>query len=245
MTKYTIEELKKSSSVSLYKIAKSFIPGGTQLLSKRPEMFAPEVWPSYYSKAKGCKIWDLDGREFIDMSIMSVGACILGYADEEVDEAVIKSIRDGVNSTLNCPEEVELAKLLLDLHPWFHMVRYARSGGEAMSIAVRIARAFTDREIIIFSGYHGWNDWYLSANLSDDKNLDGQLMSGLEPNGVPRSLIGTAIPFDSNSIDSLREKIKGRENKIAAIVIEPARGEEVSTNFLKSLKKFHKRLQLF
>ena len=182
MTKYNLDELKNSKGVSLYNFAKSIIPGGTQLLSKRPEMFAPEIWPSYYSKAKGCRIWDLDNREFIDMSIMAVGACILGYADDEVDEAVIEVIKKGVSSSLNCPEEVQLANALIEIHPWFDMVRYARSGGEAMNIAVRIARAFTKREIVLFSGYHGWHDWYLAANLNNDDNLDGQLMPGLEKN---------------------------------------------------------------
>ena len=234
---YTLEELKKSKGVSLYNLAKGLIPGGTQLLSKRPEMFAPDVWPAYYSRAKGCYVWDLDNREFLDMSIMAVGACILGYADDEVDEAVIRAIRNGVNSSLNAPEEVELATALLELHPWFDMVRYARSGGEAMGIAVRIARASTKKELVLFSGYHGWNDWYLAANLSDDSNLDGQLMPGLEPNGVPRGLSGTALPFDANSIDSLKEKIKGKEKDIAAIVIEPARGEDAPAGYLKELRE--------
>ena len=237
MTMYNLSDLKNSSGIKLYNQAKSLIPGGTQLLSKRPEMFAPDVWPSYYSKAKGCEVWDLDGRKFIDMSIMSVGACILGYADQEVDEAVIKSIKDGVSSSLNCIEEVKLAETLIELHPWFQMVRYARSGGEAMSIAVRIARAYKNRDTILFSGYHGWNDWYLSSNLSNDSNLDGQLMPGLQPNGVPRGLAGTAIPFDNNSIESLREKIRNKENQIAAIVIEPARGEEAPIGYLKSLRE--------
>jgi len=196
LTKYNLDELKNSKGVSLYNLAKSIIPGGTQLLSKRPEMFAPEIWPSYYSKSKGCRIWDLDNREFIDMSIMAVGACILGYADEEVDEAVIEVIKKGVNSSLNCPEEVQLANALIEIHPWFDMVRYARSGGEAMNIAVRIARAFTKRDIVLFSGYHGWHDWYLAANLNDDDNVDGHLMPGLESNGVPRGLAGSAIPFE-------------------------------------------------
>jgi len=233
----SLEALKQSKGVALYQRAKSLIPGGTQLLSKRPEMFAPEVWPSYYSKAKGCRVWDLDGREFIDMSIMAVGACILGYADDEVDDAVINALRKGVNSSLNCPEEVELAEALIELHPWFGMVRYARSGGEAMGLAVRIARAHTRRDIVLFSGYHGWMDWYLAANLADSAGLDGQLMPGLEPNGVPRSLIGTAIPFDANSIDSLREKIKGKEKQIAAIVIEPARGENAPPGYLQALRE--------
>ena len=138
-----------------YRKAKKIIPGGVQLLSKRPEQFAPEIWPAYYSKAKGCRVWDLDGKEYIDMSIMAIGSCILGYADDEVDDAVVQAIRNGVSSSLNCPEEVELAELLIDLHPWFGMVRYARSGGEAMGLAVRIARAHTHRDIVMFSGYHG------------------------------------------------------------------------------------------
>ena len=193
--KYSIEELEKSSSQKLYDLAKLVIPGGTQLLSKRPEMFAPGVWPSYYSKAKGSKIWDLDGRVFTDMSIMSVGAAILGYADPDVDEAVTRVIKDGVCSSLNCSEEVFLAEALLDIHPWFDMVRYCRSGGEAVSIAIRIARASNDKELILFSGYHGWTDWYLAANLADTSALDGQLMPGLSPIGVPRSLKGSSIPF--------------------------------------------------
>jgi glutamate-1-semialdehyde 2,1-aminomutase len=233
----SLEDLKQSTGVKLYRRAKEIIPGGAQLLSKRAEMFAPGVWPSYYSKAKGYRVWDLDGREFIDMSIMAVGACILGYADDEVDEAVIRALRNGVNSSLNAPEEVKLAEVLIELHPWLDMVRYARSGGEALAMAVRIARAASDREVILFSGYHGWTDWYLAANLSDDSALDGQLMPGLQPNGVPRGLAGTAIPFDANSIDSLKQKIKGKENKIAAIVIEPARGEDAPEGYLKALRE--------
>jgi glutamate-1-semialdehyde 2,1-aminomutase len=232
-----LEDLKNSRGPKLYQRAKELIPGGTQLLSKRPEMFAPDIWPAYYSKAKGCRVWDLDGREFIDMSIMAVGACILGYADDDVDGAVIESIQKGVNSTLNCPEEVELAEALIELHPWFGMVRYARSGGEAMSIAVRVARAKTKREKVLFSGYHGWADWYLAANLADESALDGQLMPGLEPNGVPRGLAGTAIPFNFNDIESLRDKIQGQESEIAAIIIEPARGEEAPDDYLKTLRE--------
>ena len=234
---YSLEDLKGSKGVSLYGRARALIPGGTQLLSKRPEMFAPDVWPSYYSKAKGCRVWDLEGREFIDMSIMAVGACILGYADDEVDDSVVSAIRGGVNSSLNCPEEVELAEALIELHPWFGMVRYARSGGEAMSMAVRIARAHSKRDVVLFSGYHGWSDWYLAANLADSASLDGQLMPGLEPNGVPRGLAGTAIPFDANSIESLRAKVRGREKQIAAIVIEPARGEDAPAGYLQSLRE--------
>ena len=222
----------------LYKKAKSLIPGGTQLLSKRPEMFAPDVWPAYYKKAKGCRVWDLDGNEYIDMSIMGIGANILGYADDDVDNAVREAIKNGNSSSLNCPEEVELAEILTELHPWAQMVRYARGGGEAMAIAVRIARAFTNRDIVLFSGYHGWQDWYLAANLGKNDALDGQLMPGLEPKGVPRGLAGTALPFYFQDIQNLSETIKGKEKQIAAIVVEPARGEEVSFDALQQLKNF-------
>ncbi len=233
---YSLDDLKKNRGVQLYDNAKKLIPGGTQLLSKRPEMFAPNIWPAYYSKAKGSHIWDLEDNEFIDMSIMSVGACILGYADDDVDHSVIEAIKNGVNSSLGCEEEVKLAEMLIEIHPWFDMVRYTRSGGEAVALAVRIARAFTKRDTVLFSGYHGWNDWYIAANLSNDSNLDGQLMPGLKPNGVPRALEGSAIPFEPSNIVSLKEKIKGKENQIAAIIIEPARGQDASITYLKDLQ---------
>jgi glutamate-1-semialdehyde aminotransferase len=226
------------SGQSLYKKAKLLMPGGTQLLSKRPEMFAPDVWPAYYSKAKGSHVWDMDGNKFLDMSIMGIGANILGYADEDVDREVARAIKNGSSSTLNCPEEVELAELLIKLHPWSQMVRYARSGGEAMAVAIRIARAATKRDLVLFSGYHGWTDWYLAANLGDTAALDGQLMPGLQPNGVPRGLKGTAIPFSVSDIGGLKEAVAGREKEIAAIVIEPARGEDAPKDALIELRSF-------
>ena len=226
--------LSKSHSANqkLYQRAKELIPGGTQLLSKRPEMFAPDVWPSYYAKAKGNRIWDMEGREYLDMSIMAVGACILGYADDDVDAAVIEAVKCGSNASLNCPEEVELGEVLINLHPWFDQIRYCRSGGEAMSIAVRIARARTGRDKVLFSGYHGWCDWYLAANLSTNSALDGQLMPGLAPSGVPRGLAGTAIPFFPNNLDGLKEIVAVEKQEVAAIVIEPARAIAASEEYL-------------
>ncbi len=234
--------MKQKTGQNLYKEAKKLIPGGTQLLSKRPEMFAPEIWPSYYSKAKGSKVFDLDNNEYIDMSIMGIGANILGYSDDDVDQAVINAVKNGVSSSLNCPEEVELAKILTTLHPWADMVRYARGGGEACAMAVRIARAKTKRDKVFFSGYHGWYDWYLAANISNSDMLDGQLMPGLDPNGVPRNLQGTAVPFHFNDIDELKHKSKGLEKEIAAIIVEPARGEDAPKDYLLALKNFSKEI---
>jgi len=220
----------------LYKRAKRLIPGGTQLLSKRPEMFLPEQWPSYYAKAQGVEVTDLDGKRYVDMSIMGVGGCVLGYADPEVDQAVKEAVDCGVMCTLNAPEEVDLAELLCELHPWAGMVRYARAGGEAMSMAVRIARAYTKRDKVAFSGYHGWTDWYLAANLGEDDALDGQLMSGLEPSGVPRGLRGTALPFHYNRIDQLKAIVDANQNGLAAIVMEPQRGQAPSPGFLEEVR---------
>lgn len=225
----------KNTGISLWKKAKRIIPGGTQLLSKRSEMFLPDQWPSYYSKAKGVEIWDLDGKKYTDMSIMGVGACILGYADNDVNAAVHEAVDKGSISTLNCPEEVDLAELLLKLHPWAGMVRYAKTGGEAMAVAVRIGRAHTDKDVVAFCGYHGWHDWYLAANLADNKNLDGQLLPGLEPKGVPRGLKGTALPFNYNKLDELEKIVE--KNDVGVIVVEPIRHHEPVPGFLAGIRK--------
>jgi glutamate-1-semialdehyde 2,1-aminomutase len=221
----------------LFDTARRIIPGGTQLLSKRPSMFLPQQWPSYFSSARGVEVTDLEGKRYIDMSMMGIGACVLGYADPDVDRAVKAAINRGVASTLNAPEEVELAQLLLELHPWAGMVRYSRGGGEAMAIAVRIARAFTGRDKIAFCGYHGWSDWYLAANLGADEALDAHLLPGLEPRGVPRGLQGTALPFHYNQIDQLKSIVKANRDSVAAIVMEPQRGSEPLPGFLREVRE--------
>jgi len=219
----------------LWKRAKQVIPGGNMLLSKRPEMFLPDQWPAYFSKAKGCKVWDLDGNEYIDMSIMGIGTNILGYGHPEVDDAVRKTIDAGNMSTFNCPEEVYLAEKLVELHPWADMVRFARSGGEANAIAIRIARAATGKDKVAICGYHGWHDWYLSANLGDDKNLDGHLLPGLEPNGVTRNLRGTVFPFNYNNFAELEEIVNVHD--IGVIKMEVVRNKGPEDNFLDKVRK--------
>jgi glutamate-1-semialdehyde 2,1-aminomutase len=226
----------------LYRAAKQRIPGGTQLLSKRPEMFLPEQWPAYYSRAAGADVWDLDGRRYVDMSYSGIGSCVLGFADPDVNAAVQRAVADGSMATLNCPEEVELADLLCELHPWADMVRYTRSGGEAMAVAVRIARAATGRDHVAFCGYHGWHDWYLAANLASDRALDGHLLPGLDPAGVPRGLTGTALPFRYNQLDELETIIADHGDDIAAIVMEPTRGEPPAAGFLAGVRALADRI---
>ncbi|MFN5817049.1 MAG: aminotransferase class III-fold pyridoxal phosphate-dependent enzyme, partial [Pseudanabaena sp.] len=219
----------------LWKRAKRIIPGGNMLLSKRAEMFLPEKWPAYFSKAKGCHVWDLDGRKYVDMSIMGIGTNILGYGHPEVDEAVRKTIDAGNMSTLNCPEEVYLAERLVELHPWADMVRFARTGGEANAIAIRIARAASGRSKVAVCGYHGWHDWYLAANLGDESNLAGHLLPGLEPNGVPASLRDTIYPFNYNRFDELEALVQTHD--IGVIKMEVCRSEKPQNNFLEKIRK--------
>ena len=222
-------------SLSLQQHARTRIPGMTQLLSKRPDRFSYGVWPGYFSKARGAAIWDLDGNKYIDMSIGGIGATVLGYCDSDVDQAVLEAISKGVSCSLNCPEEVELADVLCELHPWATKVRFARCGGEAMAVAVRIARAHTGLDIVAFCGYHGWHDWYLAANLGQDDALNGHLQKGLDPRGVPAGISGTALPFRYNDLHALRQIVDNNQGKLAAIVMEPVRNVEPEPGFLEGV----------
>lgn len=230
------KDFRKGTGQKLYQKARKLIPGGTQLLSKRPEMFLPDQWPAYYSRAKGCEIWDLDGNHYYDMGRMAVGSCLLGYADPDVNRAVKGAVDRGSMSTLNAPEEVELAELLCKIHPWAHMVRYGRGGGEAMAIAVRIARAHTGRDIIAFCGYHGWADWYLATNLGTTDGLKEHLIPGLDAKGVPQGLRGSILPFRYNHLEELEAIVKHAGKRLAAIVMEPLHSEEPKDGFLKKIR---------
>ena len=215
-------QMKKSQK--LWKRAKQIIPGGNMFLSKRPELYHPKDWPKYYKKAKGCTVWDLEGKKFTDLSLMGVGCNILGYSHEEVDNAVIKAIKKSNNSTLNCYEDVQLCEKILDLHSWADSAKLARTGGEASAMAVRIARAASGKSKIAFCGYHGWHDWYLSANLKNKNSLKNHLMGGLDAKGVPKSLKNTSFPFTYNNFDELREITERHDIGVVKM--------EVSRNFL-------------
>ena len=218
----------------LWKRAKKIIPGGNMLLSKRAEMHLPDQWPAYFSKARGCQVWDLDGNHYIDMSLMGVGTNTLGYGHPEVDSAVLTAVRSGNMSTLNCAEEVYLAEKLVEIHPWAEMVRFARTGGEANAVAIRIARAAAGKDNVAVCGYHGWHDWYLSANLDRRSNLDGHLLPGLSPKGVPRELAGTVFPFPYNDFECVENLV--REHDIGVIKMEVSRTEEPHPDFLSKIR---------
>ena len=228
-----------ASGHDLWRRAKERIPGGSMLLSKRAEMYLPQKWPAYFDRTEGCQVWDLDGTRYLDLGFMGVGTNILGYSHPAVDAAVRAVIDKGNLSTLNAPEEVYLAERLVELHPWADMARFARSGGEACAIAVRIARAASGRDGIAFCGYHGWHDWYLAANLSDD-SLDGHLLPGLEPTGVPRALAGTSHTFPYNDLPKL-EALLQQNPDIGVIFMEPQRSAPPLAGFLEGVRELATR----
>lgn len=227
----------------LYREAKTIIPGGTQLLSKRPEMFAPGQWPAYYEQSVGCEVIDTDGRRFIDMSHCGILSCILGFADPDVNAAVIRRVTLGGMATQQTADEVELAKLLTEIHPWAEQARFTRGGGDSMAVAVRIARAATGKDKVAVCGYHGWNDWYLAANLAppdgdpNAKQLDGHLLPGLQPTGVPRGLAGTVATWRYNRLDELDAATQKCGSDLAAIVMEPTRGVDPEPGFLEGVRE--------
>ncbi|MBQ7207764.1 MAG: aminotransferase class III-fold pyridoxal phosphate-dependent enzyme [Lentisphaeria bacterium] len=220
----------------LYRRAKQIIPGGTGLLSKRPEMMAPDVYPAYFKSAKGCRVTDLDGREYIDFSSFGIGACLLGFNDDDVSEAVIRTVREGSFSSLNPAEDVELAERLCAIHPWASCVRFARGGGDIGAVAIRIARAATNRTKVLIIGYHGWHDWYLAANLTDPNALGGMWLKGLSPYGVPAELKGSAMACMHGDFEALDKILKAHGNELAAIILEPCRHELPAPGFLQALR---------
>lgn len=245
-------EKKRGDDVqAMYRRAKEIIPGGTQLLSKRPEMFAPDQWPAYYDQAIGCEVVDVEGRRFIDMSHCGILSCILGFADPEVNAAVIRRVNLGAMCTQQTADEVELARLMLEIHPWAEQARFCRGGGDAMTVAIRIARATTGRSKLAVCGYHGWHDWYLAANLGDrpeagatdhshgtaSRQLDQHLLPGLKPSGVPRELAGTVHTFRYNRLDELDQALAACGDELAAIVMEPTRSVDPEPGFLEGVRE--------
>lgn len=230
--------MKISLNKKTWNRAKQLIPNGTMLLSKNPDVFLPSYWPTYFSKAKGCHVWDLENNKYLDFSLMGVGTNILGYSHSKVNKAVIKAIKNGNMSTLNCKEEVDLGNELIKIHPWAKMVRFARTGGEANSIAIRIARSSLPKKKykIAFCGYHGWHDWYLASNIKNQNKLENFLMKGIRSKGVPDELKNSIIPFYYNDVESLK-KILSKNKDIGIIILEPYKDSGPKKNFLKKVRE--------
>ena len=222
-------------SNALYDRALQILPGGTQLFSRRADRFVPGITPMYLARAEGVRLWDVDGNEYLDFG-MGCGPVVLGHAYPAVTEAVIRQAQLGNCYTVNSPLEVELAELLIELVPGAEMVRFGKCGGETNAAAIRIARGHTGREVVLFCGYHGWHDWYLAANLSDDNTLDSHLLPGLDTRGVPSALAGTALPFEYNNLDSLRAALEHSRGRVACVIMEAARAKQPAPGFLEGVR---------
>ena len=233
-----------SSGQKLWVKAKNLIPGGNMLFSKRPQTFLSKGWPTYFSKSKGCAVWDLDNKKFLDFSLMGVGTNILGYSNKFVDGAVRKTIDQGNMTTLNCPEEVSLADKLVKMHPWSDKVKFTRTGGEANAVAIRIARTFAKKKKIMVCGYHGWHDWYLSSSIYNKNNFKNHLPSFIKTAGVPKTLGREIFIFKYNDFKNFKKIFNKNKQNIGIVKMEVSRNEKPKNNFLQKIQKFCKKQNL-
>ena len=227
--------MKKNLGQEYWSRAKKVIPGGTLLFTKNPDLHLPKKWPAYFSKAKNISIWDLSKRKYTDCFLMGVGTNTLGYANKQIDDKVKKEIDKSNMSSLNSIDEILLAEKLIKLHKWPEMVRFTRGGGEANSLAIRIARAHTQKDNVAICGYHGWHDWYLSTNLGNKNSLNNHLLKNLNVEGVPKSLKGTSYSFEYNNYEQLKKIVD--EKNIGIIKMEVERNEKPKNNFLQKVRK--------
>lgn len=218
----------------LYVRAKKIILGGNMLLSKNPDIILPDYWPSYFYKTDKTHVWTDDKKKYLDM-MCYVGQNTLGYNNPNVDKEVIRKIILGNMSTLNSTEEVQLAGELLNIHKWAGMAKFARSGGEANALAIRVARAASKKDHVAICGYHGWHDWYLSVNLKNKNNLNAHLLPGLEPLGVPKNLKNTVHPFSYGNINQLYNIIKKFD--LAAVKMEVGRSTLPNVDFINEVRE--------
>jgi len=234
-----LKKYSKNSKINKNTIAikksERLILGQNMLVSKNHNMILPKLWPTYFSKTSGYNVWDLDRKKYSDLSLMGVGTNTLGYSNKIVDNAVKKTISNGNISSLNCYEEVMLAEKLLSLHPWFQKAKFARTGGEANAIAIRIARSNTQNTNVALCGYHGWHDWYLSSNIGNNSSLDKHLLKGLNPVGVPKELKNTSFTFKYGDFKAFEKLISIK--KIGIVKMEVCRSTQPNINFLKLIRE--------
>lgn len=223
----------------LWKQSKKIILGGNSFFSKNPENYSND-WPAYFDRAKGCYIWSIDNKKYIDFSYMGIGTNILGYSNSEIDNHVKKIIDKGTMSTLNCIEEVKLSEKLIEMHKWSSMCKFTRTGAEASAVAIRVGRIYSKKNKIAICGYHGWHDWYLSVNLKGKQKLDTHLLKNLNVEGVDKNLKNSAVSFNHNDLDSFKNVVK-KNRDIGVVIMEVERFEEVNIDFLTYIRNYTKK----
>ena len=206
-----------SKSDALYNRALGLIPSVTQTLAKGPGQWVKGIAPKYLVKGKGCHVWDVDGNEYIDY-MMGVGPLSLGYSYQKVDDAIKKQLEDGITFSMMHPLEVEVAEMIRQIVPNAEAVRYSKTGADATSAAVRLARAYTGKNRILCCGYHGWHDWYIAVTARN--------------HGIPEAVQAISYTFNYNDIDSVKNSI---DDDVAAVILEPVVFAEPKDNFLHKL----------
>ncbi|MFA6389986.1 MAG: aspartate aminotransferase family protein [Patescibacteria group bacterium] len=214
-------------SNQLLKKAKKLIPNATQTLSKGYKMFTEGEFPLFVSKAKGCYIWDADGNKYIDYTC-ALAPIILGYSVNEINSAIKKQLENGITYSLPHKLEVELAEKLIEIIPCADMVRFVKNGVDATSAAVRIARAYTGKEIVLRGGYHGAQDWYLASQPPQDL-------------GVPKTMKKLIDIFKYNDIKDFKAKINKHKGKIAAVIMEPVPMADPKPGYLEEIRRITKK----
>jgi len=196
--------IKRSNAI--YNRAKQIIPSGGQTYSKGVTQFVEGFAPKYLDRGKGAQVWDVDGNQYLDF-IMGCHPIILGYADPDVNQAVIEQLEKGSTFSLQNELEVDVTELLIDTVPCAEMARFGKNGADATTVGVRLARAITQKDHIAYCGYHGWHDWYIA---NTDLN-----------SGVPEFNKSLAHSFTYNDLDSLEKIFREFPDQVAIVIMEP------------------------
>jgi glutamate-1-semialdehyde 2,1-aminomutase/spore coat polysaccharide biosynthesis protein SpsF len=213
-------------SQDLARRAARVIPGGSQTLSKGPTQYVQGVAPTFLVRGLGSHVWDADGNEYIDFP-MALGPIILGHGYPAVDEAVRRQLAQGVSFSLPNPLEIEVAERLVEMVPCAEMARFGKNGSDATAGAVRLARAYTGRDMIACCGYHGWQDWYIGTTTFN--------------RGVPKAVAQLTSAFEYNNIDSLKRILDQNRKRVAAVILEPIGVVEPEGNFLQQVRELCSR----
>ena len=235
------KSFKKSDE--LLRKVEAVIPLASQTFSKSHLQYVKGAAPLFIEKGKGATVWDVDGNRYTDL-INGLLSVVLGYQYKKVDDAIRAQLKKGISFSLPSLLEYEVAELLKKHIPCAEMARFGKNGSDATSGAIRLARAVTGRDHVAVCGYHGWHDWYLAANIASDKALDGHLLSGLTPLGVPRKLKGTAHPFKYNDTGSFLRLINKYKNSAGVVVLEAVRNYYPEKEFIRILREVTKDLKI-
>ena len=213
---------KIKNSNKIYSKAIKVIPGGTQTFSKGVTQFVEGFSPKYLHRGKGAYVWDVDRNKYLDY-VMGCQPLILGYADPDVNKAVVEQLALGSTFSLMNKLELDVSELLINKVPCAEAVRFGKNGADVTTAAVRIARAVTGRDHIAYCGYHGWHDWYIG---NTDLN-----------SGIPKFNQRLAHSFKYNDLDSLEKIFKKYPDKVACVIMEPLTILEPTCYGAKNCKK--------